>query len=321
MYSKYFSFKGEPGTLLDVEFYRTGINENIDLHMHNFSEFVLIHRGSCVYQYKGNEILLVSGDVIFLPPYHIHGYWCEKVTEFYNCQFYANQLGAQWEKILKDTVSSENFGVSYDINNDNPFGWGYDLLDVSLVESDDKTQHSKYIPYLREYKVVHLSKEEKDTVENLLESIRTEQEKKESGYENLKQAFLTIILTNIKRIMEKQSRTPQIKRATEKNVVSQFLSYIEEHYAEEIDFDRFADEHYITLNYFRQLFKRATGMSPVNYLNRIRVIKSLQYIQYEQLPIAEAAAKVGIYDANYFSRMFKKIMGYSPKYFKSIEER
>ena len=34
--------------------------------------------------------------------------------------------------------------------------------------------------------------------------------------------------------------------------------------------------------------------------------------------LAEAAAQVGIYDANYFSRLFKKYLGYAPRYFKHI---
>ena len=58
----------------------------------------------------------------------------------------------------------------------------------------------------------------------------------------------------------------------------------------------------------------------MDYLNRMRVVKSLEYLEMEKSTIAAAAAKVGVYDSNYFSRMFKKVMGYSPKYFKSIRE-
>lgn len=56
----------------------------------------------------------------------------------------------------------------------------------------------------------------------------------------------------------------------------------------------------------------------MEYLNRMRIVKSLEYLNVEGISIADAAAKVGIYDANYFSRMFKKVMGYSPRYFKNI---
>ena len=56
----------------------------------------------------------------------------------------------------------------------------------------------------------------------------------------------------------------------------------------------------------------------MEYMNRMRIVKSLEYLEMEQLSVAEAAEKVGIYDANYFSRMFKKVMGYSPRYFKKI---
>lgn len=47
-------------------------------------------------------------------------------------------------------------------------------------------------------------------------------------------------------------------------------------------------------------------------------MNALKFIQFKGMPIAEAAAQVGIYDANYFSRLFKKLIGHSPRYFRKI---
>jgi AraC family L-rhamnose operon regulatory protein RhaS len=98
--------------------------------------------------------------------------------------------------------------------------------------------------------------------------------------------------------------------------VRKSLEYIENNLNEELDFDAVSKKFNLSPNYFRTLFKEVTGLSPVNYLNRLRIVKSLEYIQTTNCNIAQAAEKVGFYDANYFTRMFKKIIGHPPGYFK-----
>ena len=91
---------------------------------------------------------------------------------------------------------------------------------------------------------------------------------------------------------------------------------MENHVEEITSSTEIAEKLYLSPAYFRSLFKDITGMTPTNYLNRLRVIRSLEYLEREDLSIAEAAGRVGIYDSNYYSRLFKKTMGYSPRYFK-----
>ena len=206
----------------------------------------------------------------------------------------------------------------YNHSEESPFSWGYDLLDITLMDPIEKLKNQNINPNFKEQKIVHLDGEEREDMKRMLEAIRSEHDKKESGYEHIKQAYLMIILTNVKRIIDKQSKIKKLDSTKKQNIISEVLAFIEENYAEKICFVDIAEKYYLTPNHFRQMFKKETGVPPVDYLNRVRVIKSLQYIQTESMSIADAAAKVGIYDANYFSRMFKKIMGYSPRYFKSI---
>ena len=67
------------------------------------------------------------------------------------------------------------------------------------------------------------------------------------------------------------------------------------------------------------LFKDVTGLTPLEYVTRIRIIKSLEFIQHDNVTIRKAAEMVGIYDPNYFTRIFKKVMGYPPRYFRKID--
>lgn len=74
----------------------------------------------------------------------------------------------------------------------------------------------------------------------------------------------------------------------------------------------------ISISYFRILFKNHTGLSPLEYLNRVRNLRALELLQTTREPIAEIAEEVGIHAPNDFARIFKKLIGYPPSYFKSI---
>ena len=66
-------------------------------------------------------------------------------------------------------------------------------------------------------------------------------------------------------------------------------------------------------SYFRKLFKEVTGLSPIMYFNRMRIEYAKTLLRQDStLSIKEIAASSGFPDPYYFSRVFKKITGYSP---------
>ena len=68
-------------------------------------------------------------------------------------------------------------------------------------------------------------------------------------------------------------------------------------------------------DYVRRCFKRETGMTPVQYLNRMKIDLAKKLIQnatYPKYPISHIAYLSGFYDVGYFSRVFKKLEGVAP---------
>ena len=61
-----------------------------------------------------------------------------------------------------------------------------------------------------------------------------------------------------------------------------------------IDFSSLAEQSFMSPSYFRSIFKDVTGLTPVDYLNRMRIVKSLEYLELDKSTIADAAARVGI---------------------------
>ena len=74
-----------------------------------------------------------------------------------------------------------------------------------------------------------------------------------------------------------------------------------------------------TPGHFRRLFTKDTGMAPVEFLNlrRLQYAKTLMDQQKDRITVREVAEQSGFADAYYFSRMFKKMVGVSPKTYMS----
>ena len=64
---------------------------------------------------------------------------------------------------------------------------------------------------------------------------------------------------------------------------------------------------------FSSLFKKETGSSPLAYFNRLKIEYACHLLKVTDLHINQICYKVGIEDSLYFSRVFSKTMGMSPK--------
>ena len=91
---------------------------------------------------------------------------------------------------------------------------------------------------------------------------------------------------------------------------------IEKEYNKNERIEKYAQMCHMSPTYFYQEFRALTGMSPIQYRNHIRINVAKSDIHNTDMTIKEIAVKVGISDEFYFSRLFKRITGISPKQFK-----
>ena len=92
--------------------------------------------------------------------------------------------------------------------------------------------------------------------------------------------------------------------------------YIKTNYNKSITLEDVAKEINVSPQYLSKLFKEETGENFIDYMiaNRIRIAKSL--LESDDLSIKEICYSIGYSDPNYFSRIFKKIVGSTPTEYK-----
>jgi transcriptional regulator GlxA family with amidase domain len=65
----------------------------------------------------------------------------------------------------------------------------------------------------------------------------------------------------------------------------------------------------LSVPHFSAVFRRRTGLSPINYLIRMRIQRACELLDTSDLGVEHISRKVGYDDHHYFCRIFRKTMG------------
>lgn len=101
-----------------------------------------------------------------------------------------------------------------------------------------------------------------------------------------------------------------------KESIKKAITYISEHFNTPLTLEEVAEHVHLHPAYFSTLFKNTTGTSFKNYLNRIRIEESKLLLSNTDYSIIDIAIAVGFEDQSYFSKVFKKYTGITPKQFR-----
>ena len=120
-------------------------------------------------------------------------------------------------------------------------------------------------------------------------------------------------------ILQLAKDQPQQKRYSE--IVQKAVGMIEEHYTQELTVKSAAEALHVSVVYLGQVFKKETELSFNQYVNFIRIKKAQQLLLHTGQTINEIADAIGYNNTNYFSKMFKKLNGLTPKEFREKYEQ
>lgn len=96
------------------------------------------------------------------------------------------------------------------------------------------------------------------------------------------------------------------------------LSYIQDHIQEEISMGEMAERLFYSPSYFTRMFKKYTGLTPTQYINKTRLDRARLLLKTTDLQVSEIAGKTGFCDIYYFSKCFKGYTGFSPTDYRAI---
>lgn len=101
------------------------------------------------------------------------------------------------------------------------------------------------------------------------------------------------------------------------NLVDMIIDFLEKNIDQPFKSEQITNEFNYSPSYIFTIFKKRTGYSLIHFFNLKKVQKACEYIKYSDLNIKEISHKVGFQDPLYFSRLFKKHMGVSPKSYRN----
>lgn len=93
------------------------------------------------------------------------------------------------------------------------------------------------------------------------------------------------------------------------------IGYIHEHFADKITLQQLSALAGMTPTSYSRSFKRANGISPMQYVHQVRLDKAKQLLTQCQVPIPRIATQVGFEHEDYFRRSFKASTGLTPAYY------
>lgn len=98
-----------------------------------------------------------------------------------------------------------------------------------------------------------------------------------------------------------------------RDTVNKVEQYVQDHLGSELTLTEIAAHIYVNPSYLSAMYRKATGVPLFEYIQKERVHRASYLMRNSTKPVAEVAKLAGFKDPNYFSKVFRKEMGLSPR--------
>jgi len=129
------------------------------------------------------------------------------------------------------------------------------------------------------------------------------------GFEDSCAALLVSLLTELARMTEHDGSDLS---SGLKSRFMQSLSFIHNHYTEEIRIESLADMEHLSVSRYRDVFRKITGMAPIEYIISLRIQRACELLVSTDFTVTQIASLCGYGDVLYFIRLFHQKTGISP---------
>jgi len=252
-------------------------------HSHGFCELVIVTRGSAMHWLEGEDFPVSAGDIFLLQGRQRHYFHDRKSLDLINIMY---------DPELIDLPENELRRMP-----------GYCAM--FILEPTYRRRH-------RFASRLHLKRVPLARVEHLIDEMELECNEQKAGNEVALRAKLLELMVFLSRAY---TETDSIEAHALLRVGS-VIGVLENSFQDDWKLDDLLKIAHMSSSNLMRVFRKATGQTPIEYLVRLRIQKSMELLRSTEHTVTEIAMDVGFNDSNYFSRQFRRIVGESPRQFK-----
>jgi transcriptional regulator GlxA family with amidase domain len=151
-----------------------------------------------------------------------------------------------------------------------------------------------------------------DTYLNVIDLVKEEQ----PGFQQIASGLVVKLLGTIVAFEKQKGFTGKpISR-----VIEEACFLMRKDIRENLDLEAFAARHSISYSYFRRMFRKYTGISPLQYQMQLRIMTARELLAHSGKNVKEISFELGFESIHYFSRLFKDKVGVPPsEYVRKME--
>lgn len=277
MYLKYFIQDNEYPFFIHICEHST----DFKIHIHqDFYEMVIVLKGSAMHVVDDEQYMIQKGDVFVVGNKISHGYRDTKDFQICNIMFRKEQV-YDWFQDIKKLA-------------------GFHAL---FILEPHLTSESRFCSRLS------LTPIDSSVVNTILENLINEFNHAESGSIDMIQAlFMQLVVFLSRRYNMDNGIMPNLLIN-----IARSVSYTESHFNKKVSIEDLAEISNLSVRHFNRCFKVAYKTTPIHYLTMLRLECAKNLLMSTNKGITEIALQSGFQDINYFSRIYKRNVGMSPR--------
>jgi AraC-like DNA-binding protein len=119
---------------------------------------------------------------------------------------------------------------------------------------------------------------------------------------------------------KQQYREVKKDKLQNNDIVTASIHYMKENLEKKLSLPEIAGYTGYSASYFTAMFNKRTGYAPLAYFNQLKIRKACKLLDFTTMKINQICYKIGIEDTYYFSRLFTKVMGMSPREYRKMKK-
>lgn len=252
---------------------------------HDSFEMVYVKSGTGVFEFGRSNIEVGPNDLVVIRPHASHRFLSDDRN---TC-----------ELVLVYFSFADNFG--------------------STVESQSAKEFLGYVNKEDGEPAISVKVRQKNDIITCMNRIIEEQaDNGEDLSEEMQRLLMQELFILVSRVLktEYQNTISRAGGQKVKELIKISENYIRNNYERELDLSTIAGKVFLSPSYFIRVFREETGLSPINYLLKVRIENAKEMLKTTNMKVRDIATAVGFSNQQRFNEMFRKFTSMTPLEFR-----